>query len=103
MRLKLCNIVTDIFRETMIEGDLVMKKYLPSGFVTHPLLLRTTLAGLFLFSAAIASAQSISIVSGNGQLICSQCPTRSFTYDPLVVMVKDGRGVPVPNATVSWT
>jgi uncharacterized protein (TIGR03437 family) len=81
-----------------------MKKYLPSGFaVTHPLLARPILAGIFLLASSIASAQGISIVSGNGQVICSQCPTRSFMFDPLVVMVKDARGAPVPNATVTWT
>ena len=80
-----------------------MKNYLPSSFVIHPLLARLTLAGLFFFTYSIASAQGISIVSGNGQLICSQCPTRSFQFDPLVVMVKDARGTPVPNAVVSWT
>src|SRR4051812_14331363 len=80
-----------------------MKIYLPSSFAIHPLLARFTLAGLFLFTYSIASAQSISIVSGNGQLICSQCPTRSFMFDPLVVMVKDARGAPMPNAVVSWT
>src|ERR1051325_2166076 len=80
-----------------------MKKYLPSGFDVHPLLARVILAGLFLLSCSISSAQTISIVSGNGQLICSQCPTRSFSFDPLVGMVKDSRGAPVPNATVSWT
>ena len=82
---------------------LYMERYLPSSFVIHPLLARITLAGLFLFSYSIASAQGISILSGNGQLICSLCPTRSFTFDPLVVMVKDALGNPVPNATVSWT
>src|SRR5581483_967788 len=78
-----------------------MKKYLPSDFSVHPLLARVTLAGLFLLFGSFASAQ-ISIVSGNGQVICSQCPTRSFQFDPLVVAVKDGRGAPVPNATVTW-
>src|SRR5437868_550620 len=80
-----------------------MKRYLWSGSVVHPLLARIPLAGLLLFSYSIASAQAISIVSGNGQLICGQCPTRSFTFDPLVVVVKDARGNPVPNATVSWS
>jgi hypothetical protein len=79
------------------------KKYLPSGLVTHPLLARTILAGLFLLLSSIASAQGISIVSGNGQIICSQCPTRNFMFDPLVVVVKDAHGNPVPNATVTWT
>src|ERR1051326_3738351 len=80
-----------------------MKKYLPSGLIGHPLLARLTLAGLLLFSYSIASAQVLSIVSGNGQLICGQCPTRSFTFDPLVVVLKDAHGNPVPNTTVSWS
>src|ERR1051325_639684 len=102
MRLKLCDKVADHFHEKMSEGD-PMKKYLPSGFVTHPLLLISTLAGLFLFSSVSASAQGLSIVSGNGQVICSQCPTRSFQFDPLVVVLRDARGTPIPNASVTWT
>ena len=53
-----------------------------------------------------ASAQnvSLSIVSGNGQLICASCPTKPITsFNPLVVLVKDATGKPVPNATISWT
>src|ERR1044072_5690629 len=103
MRLKLSDILAELFHVRMIEGDLFMKNYLPSDFVTHPLLARVILAGLILFSVSIASAQSISIVSGNCQIICSLCPTRSFQFDPLVVGVKDARGGPVPNATVTWT
>src|SRR4051812_42300762 len=92
-----------MFHGRINEGDLFMKKYLPFGFDVHPLLVRVTLAGMLLSLCSIASAQGISIVSGNGQIICSTCPTRSFSFDPLVVLVKDGRGIPVPNATVSWT
>src|ERR1051326_1416674 len=103
MRLKLRDVEDDMFRERIIQGDLLMKKYLPSGFVTRRLLVGTILAGFFLFLSTSASAQSISIVSGNGQVICSQCPTRSFMFDPLVVMVKDGRGAPMANASVTWT
>jgi uncharacterized protein (TIGR03437 family) len=89
------DVAADDFRGRIRKGDLVMKKYLPSGFVSPPI--------LFLFASCIASAQSISIVSGNGQAICSQCPTRSFVFDPLVVVVKDARGTPIANATVTWT
>src|SRR5262245_18979783 len=72
-----------------------MKTFLPSGVLA-------LLAALSLGSAP-ASAQSISILSGNGQLICGQCPTRTFMFDPLVVIVRDARGNPMPNVTVSWT
>jgi uncharacterized protein (TIGR03437 family) len=58
---------------------------------------------LFLLCGS-ASAQSISIVSGNGQLACQACPTKPITtYNPIVVLVKDSTGKPLPNATVSWT
>src|SRR5215831_6582937 len=51
-----------------------------------------------------AFAQSISIVSGNGQLACQSCPTKPITiYNPVVVLVKDASGKPLPNATVTWT
>ncbi len=60
-------------------------------------------AALLLFCSAAVYAQTISIVSGNGQLICSACPNKPFAFDPLVVAVKDASGRPVPNATVAWT
>ena len=72
-----------------------MKTFLPSGVLT--------LLAAFSFGSAPASAQSISILSGNGQLICGQCPTRAFMFDPLVVIARDGRGNPMPGVTVSWT
>jgi uncharacterized protein (TIGR03437 family) len=51
-----------------------------------------------------ASAQSISIVSGNGQLTCQACPTIPITiFNPLVVQVKDATGKLVPGATIAWT
>src|SRR5262245_17245539 len=103
MRLKLCDIAAEAFHVRIDEGDFVNNKYLPSGFLTHPLLARLILAGLFLFTASIVSAQSISIVSGNGQIVCSLCPTRSFQFDPLVVSVKNASGAPVANTTVTWT
>jgi len=59
---------------------------------------------LFLIcSSASAQNVSISIVSGNGQLICASCPTKAITtFNPLVVLVKDTTGKPVPNATITW-
>ena len=71
-----------------------MKTFLPSGVFV-------LLAALL--GSAPASAQTVSIVSGNGQLICGQCPTRTFIFDPLVVVVRDARGNPMPNATVNWS
>jgi uncharacterized protein (TIGR03437 family) len=53
-----------------------------------------------------ASAQTpanISIVQGNGQLICATCPQANFRFfDPMVVRVTDASGSPVPNTQVSW-
>jgi uncharacterized protein (TIGR03437 family) len=48
-------------------------------------------------------AQSIATFSGNGQLACEACPTKPITiFNPVVVLVKDATGKPLPNATVSW-
>jgi uncharacterized protein (TIGR03437 family) len=59
-------------------------------------------AALFIISGS-AQAQSISIVSGNGQLACQACPTKPITiFNPIVVQVKDASGKPLPGATVSW-
>ncbi len=58
-----------------------------------------------LLSPAIFLGQTISIVSGNGQLICPACPgnTSGFSFAPAVVVVKDASGNPVSGATVTWT
>jgi len=56
-------------------------------------------------AAAVGSldAQTISIVSGNGQLACVGCFIVTKTsYDPLVVIVRDASGRPLPNITVNW-
>lgn len=51
-----------------------------------------------------AAAQSISIVSGNGQLACEACPTLPVVaFNPLIVQVKDATGKLLPGATVTWT
>jgi len=60
------------------------------------------LTALFVF-AALCSAQTISIVSGNGQVVCPDCPGAPGVFAPLVVLVKDASGNPVVGTTVSWT
>jgi uncharacterized protein (TIGR03437 family) len=60
------------------------------------IVLAAAVAGLMCASAA--SAQTISVVSGNGQVLTLS----SFTLQPLVVRVTDGSGNPVPNTTVTW-
>ncbi len=51
-----------------------------------------------------ASAQNISVVQGNGQLICDGCPTVALpSFDPMVVKVTDAAGKPIVGATVTWT
>src|SRR5689334_13915572 len=60
-------------------------------------------APLLVFSSVSALAQSISIVSGNGQLGCPTCPSKPITvFNPLVVSVKDATGRPLQGATVTW-
>jgi hypothetical protein len=67
-----------------------------------------TWAWLILILAAALYGQAgvpanISVVQGNGQLICDQCSTFPLNaFDPLVVLVTDSNGNPVSNATVTW-
>lgn len=70
---------------------------------------RIYLAPLFLaVFAPIISAQTpanISVISGNGQLICPSCPTLGNTvakFDGMFVKVTDVSGNAVANATVAW-
>ncbi|HME07919.1 MAG TPA: putative Ig domain-containing protein [Bryobacteraceae bacterium] len=51
-----------------------------------------------MFVAAISQAQSLSIVSGNGQVLLEQFPSQPFT-----VQARDASGNPVSGATVSFT
>jgi uncharacterized protein (TIGR03437 family) len=60
------------------------------------MVLAAVLAGLF--CAHTASAQNITIVSGNGQLACQTC----YYFTPMIVRVTDSNGVPLPNVTVNW-
>jgi uncharacterized protein (TIGR03437 family) len=60
------------------------------------------LAALFLLPV-FCSAQTVSIVSGNGQLVCVNCPLGTRGFSPLVVLVKNATGNPVADTTVTWT
>jgi uncharacterized protein (TIGR03437 family) len=49
------------------------------------------------------TAANISVVQGNGQMICDGCPMTGLPFfDPLIVKVTDANGNPVPNAQVTW-
>jgi uncharacterized protein (TIGR03437 family) len=71
---------------------------------------------LCVFGAQVGSAQpqpwTLSIVQGNGQLICNSCNAATLPgvnntflqqFTPLYVRVKDANGNPVPGAAVIWT
>ncbi|HKX00396.1 MAG TPA: Ig-like domain-containing protein [Bryobacteraceae bacterium] len=57
-----------------------------------------TLIALCLVSGSVAFSQTVSIVSGQGQLV----RTSNIAQFPLVVLVRDASGNPVPNASVAW-
>ena len=62
---------------------------------------RTTYFAILLISltmAGVASAQTISIVSGDGQLARISNPE-----NPMVVVVKNAQGQPLPGVIVSWS
>ncbi len=48
--------------------------------------------------APLVQAQSLTMVSGNGQLIATQ----SLSNNPMVVEAKDASGRPAPNIAVTW-
>ena len=63
-----------------------------------------------LICAGVASAQTpanITVVSGNGQMICSFTAlclgSSGINFEGMVVRVTDASGNPVPNATVNWS
>jgi uncharacterized protein (TIGR03437 family) len=70
-----------------------MQKHLAAG---------SFLTALLIFPA-FCSAQTVSIASGNGQLVCVNCPLGATQFAPLAVQVNDAAGGPVANATVTWT
>ncbi len=69
--------------------------------------LRTFLIAGALFALIFTNAsyaQTISIVQGNGQLVCDGCASGAWAFlDDLVVLVSDANGNPVSNATVTWS
>jgi uncharacterized protein (TIGR03437 family) len=68
-----------------------------------PTILTALFAGLLI--GAAAPAQTVSIVSGNGQFLCPIGACRAFTLNasqPLTVRVTDANGNPLPNTTVNW-
>jgi uncharacterized protein (TIGR03437 family) len=64
------------------------------------------LLAVMVFSQAglAQTAANISVVQGNGQMICDGCPTTALPFfDPLIVKVTDASGNPVSNAQVTWS
>lgn len=65
--------------------------------------LLSLLAALVLLGGA-AQGQTISIVSGNGQVTCPLClPNPNPFFDNLVAVVKDAAGNPIPNYPVTMS
>src|SRR5690242_19293520 len=63
---------------------------------------KNILPGILLFSsltAAVCSAQTISIVSGDGQVT----PQNFATQTPFTVVVRNAQGQPQPGVAVTWT
>ncbi|MFN7996302.1 MAG: hypothetical protein U0Q18_22005 [Bryobacteraceae bacterium] len=62
------------------------------------------LATAFICLPAVSLGQTISIVSGNGQVLCPTCSGNhgGFAFAPAVVLVKDANGNLSKGATVTW-
>jgi uncharacterized protein (TIGR03437 family) len=61
--------------------------------------LRWIFSAICLIWAGFAQAQTVSVVSGNGQLVKAFFPSNA----PLVVVVRDANGNPLKGVQVSWT
>src|SRR5437016_11571360 len=60
----------------------------------------STILFIILLSAMTPlSAQSLSVFSGNGQLVMEQF----LSTAPMVVQAKDASGRPAPGVTITWT
>jgi uncharacterized protein (TIGR03437 family) len=59
---------------------------------------RRILIPIFVLGLAVAHAQTISKVSGDGQLVIQAV----LSSNPVVVLVRDASGNPLPNAKVTW-
>src|SRR5882724_8590356 len=58
-----------------------------------------TLIGALLLAGTAFCQATVSILSGNGQIVLQN----SAASNPLVVVVRDAAGNPIPNAKVAWT
>jgi len=53
--------------------------------------------------AAAQTPANLSVVSGNGQLTCRLCSGSQYLlFEPMVVLVTDAQGHPVPSTPVNW-
>jgi uncharacterized protein (TIGR03437 family) len=54
-------------------------------------------------ASADVTAAKVTVVSGNGQMICKRCIGKIFSsFYPMVVKVTDANGNPIQNKTVTW-
>jgi uncharacterized protein (TIGR03437 family) len=69
------------------------------------ILVYAVLCSMFCMTALVAQTPAaVSVISGNGQLICELCIQTPFAvFDPLVIQVTDANGNPVVNTQVIWT
>src|SRR5215467_13543014 len=58
-----------------------------------------TLIALLVLAGTAFGQATVSIVSGNGQIV----PQNNTGSNPLVVVVRDAAGNPIPNAKVNWS
>ncbi|HZQ52088.1 MAG TPA: Ig-like domain-containing protein, partial [Bryobacteraceae bacterium] len=68
-------------------------------FVSRFLTLSGRTLGLLSLASAALYAQTLTISSGNGQLI----PEQSLSNQPFVIVAKDAAGHPASNVAITWT
>jgi uncharacterized protein (TIGR03437 family) len=62
------------------------------------------MAGLWWSVCSPAQTLNLSVVSGNGQLICPTCAYGVFRiFEPMTVLVTDSSGNPVSGTQINWT
>ena len=66
-----------------------------------PIVVAAAFAGFLM--AGTAAAQTVSVVTGNGQFICPACQALTGNFQALKVLVTDANGNPMPNVTVNWS
>src|SRR5579872_4375939 len=65
--------------------------------MAYPRSVRWIFIGICLLGVIAAHAQSVSVVSGNGQLVLAANPSK-----PMTLLVRDASGNPVPSAQLTW-